>query len=53
MIGLIPLASLSPSIKNIDHTVPGVPKAITDVVHVSSLVSRVTVSGHRVTVVVL
>lgn len=53
MIGLIPLASLSPSIKNIDHAVPGIPKAITDVVQVPSLVSRITVSGYIVAIVVL
>lgn len=46
--GLIPLASLSPSIKNIDHAVPGVPEAITETVQVPSLVS-----GSIVTIMVL
>lgn len=53
MIGLITLASLSLSIKNIDHAVPGVPKAITDTIQVASLMSRITLSGHIVTIVVL
>lgn len=53
MSGLIPLASLSPSVENIDHAVPGVPKAITDTVQVPSIMSRITVSGHIVTIVVL
>lgn len=53
MIGLITLASLNLSIKNIDHAVPGVPKAITDTVQVPRLMSRITVSGHVVTIMVL
>lgn len=53
MSGLIPLASLSPSVKNIDHAVPGVSKAITDTVRAPSLVSRITLSGHIVTIMVL
>lgn len=52
MSGLIPLASLSPSIKNIDQAVPGVPQAITETVQVPSLVSTITVSGCIVTIVV-
>lgn len=51
--GLIPLASLSPSIENIDHAVSGIPKAITDTVQVPSLMSRITVSGYIVTIAVL
>lgn len=51
--GLIPLASWSPAIENIDHAVPGVPKAVTDTVQVPSLVSSITGGGHIVTIVVL